>query len=59
MTGALSGPVVECDCDGRLDVLLEYCGELESDVKDLRRRIGLLEQAIVLTAGIVLDDYPV
>jgi len=54
MTGELCGPAVECDCDGRLDVLLEYCGELESDVKDLRRRVALLEQAIVQVGLILL-----
>ena len=39
------GPARDREVDEKLDSLLEFCGQLESYVKDMRRRLVCLEVA--------------
>jgi len=47
MNEGLCGPALEQAVEDRLDALLEFCGNLESDLKDVRRRIANLEVALL------------
>jgi len=44
MSAAPCGPAPEEELFSKLDSLLEYLGEIESDVKDLRRRMVKVER---------------
>jgi len=44
MNEELCGPALDDIVWAQMDALLEYCGNLESDVKDLRRKLDQLER---------------
>jgi len=51
MNGEPCGHALDDVVWSQLDTLLEYCGNLESDVKDLRRRVAALELLGLLMSG--------
>jgi len=50
------GPARDREVDEKLDSLLEFLGEVASDVKDLRRRVANLE-FVLRTVSIGVDAY--
>jgi len=58
MTAEPCGPVREEEVDLKLDALLEFLGNVESDVKDLRRRVSDLELLRLMAPLGVGAHYP-
>jgi len=53
MSAELCGHALSDLAEEKFDALLEYCGNLESEVKDLGRRVALLEE-LVVRVGLIL-----